>query len=131
MVMSTKRVACLLITGLALYGSLLVNTALAVPQTKKPTKKPAATGNAAQIAAGKKVYDSNGCKACHKIGEAGGSSAPDLTKVGADPKHTAKWLQTQVNSPKTNNPNSTMPPYPQIKGKDIKALVAYLGSLKK
>jgi cbb3-type cytochrome oxidase cytochrome c subunit len=113
--------------GIALYGSLLVNAALAAPPKKKaPVTKP----DPKLIAAGKTVYGANGCKGCHKIADAGGATGPNLTKVGADPKHTAKWLEDAVVNPKSHNPDSAMPAYDQIKGKDLKALVAYLVSLK-
>ncbi len=61
----------------------------------------------------------------------GGTNGPDLSTTGADAKHTPKWLEAQIVNPKTNNPDSTMPPYDSIKGKDLSNLVAYLGSLKK
>src|SRR5579871_6121998 len=107
--MKTHRGTVTLIAGLAVYGCLLVNAALAGPPKKKaPAPDPKL------IAAGKKVYDTNGCKGCHKIGDEGGTSGPDLTKVGADPKHTPKWLQDQVVNPKAHNPNAAMPPFDKI-----------------
>ena len=122
-----NRIAALSLTALALVPTLLTTAALAKPPAKK--KPPVADKGA--IAAGKKVYDANGCANCHKIGEVGGEAGPNLTKVAANPKHTAKWMEESVVNPKADNPDSTMPPYDSLAPKDLKNLVAYLGSLKK
>ena len=58
-------------------------------------------------------------------------AGPNLTKVGANPKHTAKWLEEAIVNPKAHNPDSTMPAYDSLSAKDLKNLVAYMGSLKK
>ncbi|MCW3099089.1 MAG: cytochrome b/b6 [Chthonomonadaceae bacterium] len=131
MIKGTYKAVALLMVGLTLGGSMTV----ALAQTKKTqkTKKPPVTTKptAAMIAAGAKVYEANGCGGCHMINGKGGTNGPDLSATGADPKHTAKWLETQITSPKTNKSDSTMPPYDSIKGKDLSNLVAYLSSLKK
>ena len=127
-----KAVAGLMV-GLSVFGSLLVTSALAGPPkkaTKKPPAKTAKKDDPAAIAAGKKVYDANGCAGCHAIGETGGKAGPELTKVGADPKHTSEWLAKAVVNNKSVHPDSTMPPYDQIKGKDLTNIVAYMASLK-
>lgn len=120
----------MLMAGLTLGGSATI--ALAAPPKKKPAP-PAKTTKptAAMIAAGAKVYEANGCGGCHMINTKGGMAGPDLSTVGADAKHTPKWLETKVTNPKASKPDSTMPAYEQIKGKDLTNLVAYLGSLKK
>ena len=127
-----NRAVALLMLGLSVSGSLLLTSALAAPP--KAGKKPAAPPKAddpAAIAAGKKVYETNGCAGCHAIGGTGGMAGPELTKVAANPKHTSKWLEEAVVNPKVHNPNSAMPAYESIKGKDLSNIVAYLGSLKK
>jgi mono/diheme cytochrome c family protein len=128
--LSGKNRSAALLAGLILSGSLLLTSAVAgPPKGKKPPKK---GGNAALVAAGKKVYDSNGCANCHTIAGKGGKIGPELTRVGADAKHTAKWLEEKVKDPKASNPSSTMPAFAEkIKGKDLAALGAYLASLKK
>jgi cbb3-type cytochrome oxidase cytochrome c subunit len=135
---ATRKTAVALIgAGLTLYGSLFVTMALAGPQSsaKAPPKKSTtktSKSNTAAITAGRKVYDANACAGCHSINGKGGSTGPDLTRVAADPKHTAKWLEQQVKNPKVNTPESMMPPYgDKIKGKDLTNLVAFLSSLKK
>lgn len=134
------------IPGVALLTSLLLTAALLgangqgkPAQKQAPAKAPAksegksapATSSGADIAAGKKVYDANGCATCHAISGKGGSNGPDLTRTGADATHTAQWFSVQVATPKAHNPNSSMPGYAtSIQGKDLVAISAYLVSLK-
>ena len=120
------RVAVMTAGSLSLCASLLLSTAFAKPPAK-PTKP-----TAAQIAAGKKVYEAQMCKGCHVInGDGGGTSGPDLSKVAAEAKHTAEWLKVQVIKPKDHNANTAMPGYEdKIKGADLTNLTAYLGTLK-
>ncbi len=126
-----------MICGIMMFGSVLTTAAFAGgPPKKKPPVKgknkpaPKKEDNKALIADGKKIYTANGCAGCHAISGMGGMTAPELTKIAADPKHNAKWLEEAVVSPTKHNPDSKMPPYDSIKGKDLKALVAYLASLK-
>jgi len=111
--------------GLTLGGTL----SIALAQTKKPAAP--AKPTAAQIAAGAKVYDASGCGGCHMINGKGGAAGPDLSTTGADPKHTAKWMEVQVVTPKVHKADSAMPAGDTIKGKDLTNLSAYLTSLKK
>lgn len=120
--------AALALASFLLLGTATLNDAAAQKNPKKPSK-PSAT-SAKLIAAGKKVYENNGCKACHAIGGAGGKTGPDLSKVGK--KRKPDWLTTQIRDPKKNGHDSIMPSYGEdkINAKDLKALVAYLSSLK-
>jgi mono/diheme cytochrome c family protein len=136
-----KKVCAMMIAGLTLFGSLMVSSTVTVaapqkskkPPTKKaPTKKPSKKPDTkALVAAGKKVYDSNGCSACHAIAGKGGTSGPELTKTAADPKHDAKFFKTAIVDPKADSPDSAMPSYEEtVKGKDLEGLIAYMQSLK-
>jgi cbb3-type cytochrome oxidase cytochrome c subunit len=61
----------------------------------------------------------------------GGRRAPDLGKVGRDPAHTAEWLAAYVRDPKSQKPDSGMPPYDgKINDSDLRALAQYLANLK-
>jgi len=124
----TVKAGALLMVGLTVGGTL--TAALAAPPKKKAPPAPAKP-TAAMIAAGAKVYDANVCGGCHMVNGKGGTNGPDLSAVAADAKHTPKWLETKVTNPKASKPDSAMPPYDSIKGKDLSNLVAYLGSLKK
>lgn len=135
MIAAKNRAIALMMAGMTLYGSLLVTAAVAAPpkgHKKPPTKKTTAkTNTAALIAAGKKVYDANGCANCHAINGKGGKGGPNLSKAGAEAKHTVAWFEAQVKDPKSHNPNSPMPAFgDKIKGKDLTALATYLKSLK-
>jgi hypothetical protein len=67
---------------------------------------------------------------------------PDLSKVGADPKHTADWFKEQIRTPekhRTDKPDKggpaggvPMPPFDEkkVNEEDLKALIDYLSSLK-
>ena len=61
------------------------------------TPSPATRGTA-QLAAGKKVFTSSGCAACHTLEDAGasGTAGPDLDKVGADAKTAGMALAAYV-----------------------------------
>ena len=136
----TEKISAVALAGLMLMGSLLAATAFAAPyqgkKGKKTETKKSASGSAGKVdkvalAAGKKIYDANGCAGCHKIAGVGGASAPELTHVAKNPKHTAKWLEASIIDPKADSPQSFMPSYKdKIKGKDLKNVVAYLNSLK-
>ena len=109
-------------------------TPAAKPAAEKAVDKGAAAAGSADadtIAAGRKIYDANGCSTCHAIAGKGGAAGPMLTTTGAAPTHTAQWLAEQVANPKAHNPNSTMPGYAtSIKGKDLTSLSVFLVSLK-
>ncbi len=128
MIKGTVKGLAILMVGLTVGGTLSIALA-APPKKKKPVASTKPT--AAMITAGGKVYEANGCGGCHMINSKGGTNGPDLSTVGADAKHTPKWLETKVVNPKASKPDSAMPPYDSIKGKDLSNLVAYLGSLKK
>lgn len=134
---TTEKTSAIAIAGLVLVGSMLAATAFAAPYQGKKGKKTETKKSAAgkvdkvALAAGKKIYDANGCANCHKIAGAGGASGPELTHVAKNPKHTLQWLETSIVNPKADSPQSFMPVYKdKIKGKDLKNTVAYLSSLK-
>ncbi|MCS6859564.1 MAG: cytochrome c, partial [Abditibacteriales bacterium] len=90
-----------------------------------------AASNTDLVAAGKAVFDANNCARCHIVAGQGNPRGRDLTRVGADPKHTMQWLIEHVKNPRAHNPNSTMPAFEgKISEQDLKALGAYLSSLK-
>jgi cytochrome c oxidase subunit 2 len=113
----------LLLTGTVLFGAIT----LAGAAPDKKSKKPAP---AASTAEGKKVYDAQGCAACHVVAAKGGKTGPELTHIGKTKK--AADLEKVIRDPKAVNPKALMPAYPvdKIDAKKLKALVAYLVSLK-
>jgi nitric oxide reductase subunit C len=77
---------------------------------------------------GKNVFDQYRCDLCHKIEGKGGTIGPDLSHEGN--KRDALWLGKHIRDPKSHDPNTVMPPFPQITEGEIKVLVGYLTSLK-
>ncbi len=118
--------------ALLLTGLLLVTATFGGgSKHKKQSAKKAPNGRAAVIAAGKKVYAASRCMNCHKIGQAGGSIGPDLSREGAKASRTVKWIIDQIKDPKSHKPTSLMPAFGgKIKQHDLVALATYLTSLK-
>jgi ubiquinol-cytochrome c reductase cytochrome b subunit len=69
------------------------------------------------------------CAMCHMIEGEGGSSAPDLSAVGA--RHDAEWLRNWITSPEDVDPFATMPPFGGVlTGEQMDAIVGYLAARK-
>jgi mono/diheme cytochrome c family protein len=118
-------------------ASLLVITGCAKNTESTPAagqgNPPSSTAqsSATLIAAGKTVFNSNGCARCHAISGEGGKQGPELTHVGAEAEHTPDWIVAHVKNPRAHNPRSRMPNFEgKINDKDLLALGAYLSSLK-
>lgn len=98
----------------------------------KPITVAKATGvvleETTRVLLGKKLYIQNRCDLCHQIGRQGGIIGPDLSKVGD--RRDLQWLVTQIKDPKSHNPNTQMPAYPQLSDEEIKALASFLTGLK-
>lgn len=77
---------------------------------------------------GEELFKSLGCSACHMIGGVGGQVGPDLTKVGG--RRDKEWIEEQIKSPKSHNPNSLMPGFSSLPEEDIGDLADYLSGLK-
>lgn len=119
------------LNGTVRLGSVAAGWVLVAVTLAGCAKSAGGGGDAAQIAAGKAVFDTNGCANCHAVAGQGGGKAPDLTRVGADPGHTPQWLAEHVKNPKAHNPGSRMPAFEgKIAEADLAALGVYLASLK-
>ena len=81
-----------------------------------------------QILMGKNLYNQNRCDLCHMIGKIGGTVGPDLSKVGG--RRDSQWILTQLKDPKSHNPNTQMPAYPQLSDSELQALAGFMSSLK-
>jgi cytochrome c oxidase subunit II len=84
---------------------------------------------AAEVAKGKTLFQAKAqsCTVCHKVGTTGGKLGPDLSDEGN--KRKADWLEHYLPNPKSLNPKNVMPAV-KLKDGDLKALIAYLLSLK-
>lgn len=89
---------------------------------------PAAAGDPVK---GQQVYVAEKCSVCHKIGEAGGKTGPDLTSIGT--KRDAVWLAKYLPAPTPidpKNPPKIKMTAAKAKGQSLDDLVAYLMTLK-
>lgn len=85
------------------------------------------TESPSPVEAGRRLFEAYDCSACHRIGLKGGYNAPDLTWVGKwqDMTWEAGWLA----DPSAHRPGTFMPNF-NLKPGEIKALTAFLGTLK-
>jgi cytochrome c oxidase subunit 2 len=102
---------------------------LAQPAREPPTP---------QLREGRALFVDLGCTACHTVrGHVGGRLGPDLTQVGARRSIGAGTLPGGVGniagwiaSSQHLKPGNAMPSYDQLAGPQLRALAAYLESLK-
>ena len=80
------------------------------------------------LSGGEKVYQAQGCSACHLIRGIGGTTGPDLTKVGG--RRDRAWLLGHFKDPKAYVPDSAMPPYGHLSDQELSDLTEYMVSLK-
>ena len=94
---------------------------------------------AALIERGRAVFAASGCGACHTVRgtEANGLAGPDLTHVGARQTlgagilpNNAGTMAGWISDSQGVKPGNRMPSYPVLTGQDLRAVAAYLESLK-
>jgi len=93
----------------------------------KPILATAAGVAGKPLTAGQLVYQSQGCSNCHTINGIGGTSGPDLTKVGSMRDHA--WLFGHFKDPQKYVKNSAMPPV-AASDEELGQLTAYMLTLK-
>lgn len=93
----------------------------------KPILASAAGTAGKELTAGEKVYQAQGCSACHIINGIGGTTGPDLTKVGA--RRDKEWLIGHFKDPSKFVPNSAMPAV-AASDEEITQLADYMLTLK-
>jgi cytochrome c oxidase subunit II len=100
---------------------------------------PALEPTDAFLARGRELFMASGCGACHTVRgtKAAGTAGPDLTRVGSRrsiaagtyPTH-AGTLAGWIASAQHLKPGNLMPSFGNLKGDDLRAVAAYLESLK-
>jgi mono/diheme cytochrome c family protein len=107
--------------------------------TGKPPPPPGMPGpidESEPHAAGKVVFNKNGCFQCHTVdgskqGPHSTKEGPDLAKVAREPGRDLAWFTAFVGNPMHERPGAKMPPFEkQIKPDDMRALAEFLSSLK-
>lgn len=93
----------------------------------KPILATAAGVSGKELTAGQLVYQAQGCSNCHSINGIGGTSGPDLTRVGN--RHDREWFIGHFKDPQKYVKNSAMPAV-TASSQDIEQLTAYMLTLK-
>ncbi|MGH7893447.1 MAG: c-type cytochrome [Candidatus Binatia bacterium] len=81
----------------------------------------------ALVERGRGAFMANGCHGCHTVGKMGTPIGPDLTRVGF--KYREDYLERWLRDPAYLRPSAHMPKL-ELKETDIKALAAYLATLR-
>jgi ubiquinol-cytochrome c reductase cytochrome b subunit len=77
---------------------------------------------------GAELFQSLGCTGCHRVNGIGGTAGPDLSNELLKGR-SRRWLTTQIQNPKVNDPQTIMPAFSSLTHQQINALVDYLQSL--
>jgi mono/diheme cytochrome c family protein len=80
-----------------------------------------------QLTEGRRLFETHGCRGCHKLNGVGGSIGPDLTAEGASSRNP-EWLERHFLKPNSVSPNSPMPNF-QFTREQARALTFYMLSL--
>jgi mono/diheme cytochrome c family protein len=80
-----------------------------------------------ELTEGRRLFETHGCRGCHKLEGVGGSIGPDLTEEGAIRRYP-QWLERHFLAPNTVSPNSPMPNFHFTK-EQARALTFYMLSL--
>lgn len=79
------------------------------------------------VTQGETVFRAQGCYGCHTVGKTGTPIATDLSRIGA--KHDEAYLGRWLRDPSLQRPTAHMPKI-DLSESEVKALAAYLGSLR-
>jgi cbb3-type cytochrome oxidase cytochrome c subunit len=88
-------------------------------QCHEATDNPAAP----ELARGSQLFETVGCRGCHKLAGVGGNIGPELDRVGA--RRSPDWLRQHFLTPAAVTPDSGMPPQ-KFADTDIDAIVLFM-----
>ena len=80
-----------------------------------------------ELAEGRRLFETHGCRGCHKLNGVGGSIGPDLTEEGANHRQP-DWLKRHFLEPNALSPSSPMPNF-HFTSEQARALTFYMLSL--
>lgn len=80
-----------------------------------------------ELAEGRRLFETHGCRGCHKLNGVGGSIGPDLTEEGANQREP-EWLRRHFLDPNSLSPSSPMPNF-HFTNEQARALTFYMLSL--
>lgn len=113
------------VAGTAVLGIILGITWLAISSSHPMT--PEGTKLTVAQASGQATFEQMGCLTCHKIGESGGTRAPDLTHFASQPGAEDKVL---LHFSGIGQEAGSMMPVYQLTSLQVENLAAYLMSRK-
>jgi hypothetical protein len=88
----------------------------------------AAFAQSEEEALARRLLNSQGCKACHRLDGEGGTAAPDLSKIGS--RLTREQLHDALISPKKLHARMLIPDFRHLPQNELDALINFLGSRK-
>jgi mono/diheme cytochrome c family protein len=80
-----------------------------------------------ELTEGRRLFENQGCRGCHKLNGVGGSIGPDLTGEGANLR-SPQWLERHFLNPNAVSANSPMPNF-HFSKEQARALTFYMLSL--
>ena len=80
-----------------------------------------------ELTEGRRLFETQGCRGCHKLNGIGGSIGPDLTEEGAS-RRSPEWLERHFLAPNAVSMGSAMPNF-HFTREQAKALTYYMLSL--
>ena len=97
-------------------------------QVPPGTRQAPAGSPQALVDRGQELFVSNHCQGCHVVAGRGTQFGPELTHVAN--RYTADTLAKLIRNPTSVNPKAGMPAFDTLSDDDLKAIVAYLMTLK-
>src|SRR5208282_3330088 len=80
-----------------------------------------------ELTEGRRLFETQGCRGCHKLNGVGGSIGPDLTAEGAN-RRAPEWLERHFLAPNAVSAGSAMPNF-HFTAEQARALTYYMLSL--
>ncbi len=80
-----------------------------------------------ELAEGRRLFDTHGCRGCHKLDGVGGTIGPDLSREGST-RRDPEWLEKHFLNPQSVSPSSAMPNF-HFTPQQAKDLTFYMLSL--
>lgn len=117
--MASAGLAVVALAGLTYFGGV---------QQPPGTRTAPAGSPQALVDRGHEVYVANKCQDCHVVRGEGTDFGPELTHVGN--QYSADKLMMFIRNPMSVNPEASMPAFDKLSDEDLRALVAYLLTLK-
>lgn len=93
-----------------------------------PVCVPAAVAQTESTEVALQLLNSQGCKACHRIKQAGASVGPDLDKVGS--RLDKEQLRGKLVNPQKSHATGRIADFSHLRDQELDALIAFLSELK-